>query len=136
MLTKQVLERVGVDEAWLPESLTALKARIEGFFRGHTTDAPLPGVVVLSNVHGVKGHTYTTAILAEPNSMMLEGVVKRGGPLAEDEAHIKYVSLTRATLRLVFLKDVFFSQGFGALEALLSNCTAPDAHPSDASASA
>ena len=46
-------------------------------------------IVVLANAHQIKGHTFTTTIIAEPSFMRLQHVIDAGGQLAQDEKNIE-----------------------------------------------
>ena len=74
-------------------------------------NAKTRGMPIMASGHTSKGHEFRTVIIAEPKNMMLKQIVQRGGDEADDETHLKYVLVSRAEMRLVFLTDVFFKEG-------------------------
>ena len=74
-------------------------------------NAGVRGMPILGSGHSSKGHEFKTVILAEPGLSMIQGIIDRGGEEADDEKHLKYVLVSRARDRLVFLQDVFGTSG-------------------------
>ena len=91
-----------------------LCAHLETAYAGSTKtceNSTVRGMPILGNGHASKGHEFTTVILAEPGSAMIQSIIEQGGEEAEDEKHLKHVLVSRGRDRLVFLEDVFQEHG-------------------------
>ena len=83
-------------------------------YKGSTSgadNATIRGMPIISNGHAAKGHEFDTVIIAEPSLMTIAKILDKGGEEAEDELHLKYVLLSRAKNRLVYLEDKFKAHG-------------------------
>ena len=74
-------------------------------------NASLRGMPIIANGHAAKGHEFDSVIIAEPSLMTIQKIIDGGGEQAEDELHLKYVLVSRAKDRLVYLQDVFKEHG-------------------------
>ena len=87
---------------------------LEKAFKGSsnaTGNATVRGMPILANGHAAKGHEFHTVVIAEPSLMTIQKIIDGGGEEAEDEMHLKYVFVSRAKDRLVFLIDTFKKHG-------------------------
>ena len=76
-----------------------------------TNNATVRGMPILANGHAAKGHEFHTVIIAEPALMTIQKIIDNGGEEAEDEMHLKYVLVSRAKDRLVYLENTFKLNG-------------------------
>ena len=81
-------------------------------------NANVRGMPILGTGHSSKGFEFNTVVLAEPGLATIKAIVDKGGEPAEDEKHLKYVLVSRARDRLVYLQDVFVEGGNRAIAAL------------------
>ena len=84
-------------------------------------NAAVRGMPILASGHSSKGHEFKSVILAEPGLSMIQAIIDRGGEEADDEKHLKYVLVSRARDRLVFLQDVFATSGSRGIAELCTH---------------
>ena len=83
-----------------------------------TSNATVRGMPILANGHAAKGHEFDTVLIAEPSLMTIQKIIDHGGEEAEDEMHLKYVLVSRAKNRLVYLEDTFKENGAAGIAHL------------------
>jgi len=98
-----------------------LMALLEKAYQGSVScdaNAYVRGMPILGTGHSSKGFEFNTVVLAEPGLSMIKAIIDKGGEPAEDEKHLKYVLVSRARDRLVYLEDVFVEGGNRAIAEL------------------